>query len=84
MKTAIEWLLDNLKGQLNIDEATEVINQAKEMEKEQLIEAYHSGINLEYHLDMRTPIDYYNETYGGNKLTTNYFDNQKNEIIINK
>ena len=67
MKTAIEWLLDNLKGQLNIDEATEVINQAKEMEKEQLIEAYNSGINLEYHLDMRTPIDYYNETYGGNK-----------------
>jgi hypothetical protein len=34
-QTAIEWLIDNLKGGLNLEEATKIINQAKEMEKNQ-------------------------------------------------
>jgi len=42
-QTAVEWLLDNLKGNLNIEEMTDVIEQSKEMEKEQIIEAHIEG-----------------------------------------
>ena len=42
-QTAVEWLLDNLKGNLNIEEMTSVVEQSKEMEKEQIIEAHIEG-----------------------------------------
>lgn len=71
-QTAVEWLIDNLKGQLNIDEVTSIIKRAKEMQKEQIIEAYHQGVTDEYGdaLEFGDCTDgeaYYNETYGGNK-----------------
>ena len=71
-QTAVEWLIDNLKGQLNIDEVTSIIKRAKEMQKEQIIEAYHQGVTDEYGdaLEFGDVTDgeaYYNETYGGNK-----------------
>ena len=45
----------------------ELIQKTKEMEKEQIEEAYHAAVNLEYHLDMPSPKEYYEQTYGGNK-----------------
>ena len=68
MKTAVEWLLE----QLDVDtvltrrQLSDVINQAKKMEKEQMIEAftkgdifgadYFDGINI-------TAENYYNQTF---------------------
>jgi hypothetical protein len=49
-QTAVEWLIDNLKGQLNIDEVTYIIKKGKEMEKKQIIEAINnvSENNVKY------------------------------------
>ena len=37
------------------------------VEKEQIFEAYDAGVNLEYCLDMSTPKEYYEQTYGGHE-----------------
>ena len=65
-QTAVEWLVEQIikeKGLVDLD-----IQAAKEMEKEQIMDAW---------IDDRFPLDkewvkqcaekYYNETYGGNK-----------------
>ena len=70
MKTAVEWLIDELRNKhgLSIDLYSEFA-QAKEMEKEQIIEAFAKGSNEEsdYHgFQFITPdkaIEYYNETF---------------------
>ena len=57
MKTAVEWLeqqLFNKRGKFTKSD----IDQAKEMEKEQIIDAYQTS-----HISMMTPEQYYNETY---------------------
>jgi hypothetical protein len=68
-QTAIDWLIDEHFG--GIENVTldfkKHIEQAKEMEKEQIIEAYHAAVNLEYCLDMVSPREYYEQTYGGKK-----------------
>ena len=52
--TAVEWLVDQLTsiGVLEIPQGsnavTLIIEQAKEMEKEQIIEAYQQGFNNAY------------------------------------
>jgi hypothetical protein len=51
MKTAVEWLVDELcyitdNGRYiidNTDDVTDVVNQAKEMEKRQIKDAYLNG-----------------------------------------
>jgi hypothetical protein len=62
-QTAIEWLQKKLieSGISFLSEEIEYINQAKEMEKEQIIKAYDKGIceALDYGLGK----EYYNETY---------------------
>ena len=71
-QTAVEWLELYIKGitSLNCDE---VIDQAKEMEKEQIISAYRTGCEktIVYALEKQENDDakrltskgYYNETY---------------------
>ena len=78
-QTAVEWFIEQLeyKGdlretpsirniQLNIDTSDymELKQQAKEMEKKQIISTYKEG---HYHLELDSfnPEKYYNETYGG-------------------
>jgi len=58
-QTAVEWLALYIKGitSLNCDE---VIEQAKEMEKEQIIEAYKFGNLSDIYFK---PEQYYNETF---------------------
>ena len=45
MKTAVEWLVDELTNGHYLDEGMKqkIIKQAKEMEKEQLKDAYEKG-----------------------------------------
>ena len=88
MKTAINWLLDELKNlsesqlqhkdfQLYMQKQDIIINNAKEKEKEQIIDAHTNGHNdcYEYNflknsaneISIRNGEDYYNETYNQNK-----------------
>jgi hypothetical protein len=62
-QTAVEWLATYLKGitSLNCDE---VIDQAKAMEKQQIVDAFEDG---QSELSLKDKEQYYNETYGGNK-----------------
>jgi hypothetical protein len=71
-KTAVEWLAKNLKDFPHIKHSQsfkELIKQAKEMEKEQIVEAYLKGYLEEipnpsashYYKDMAE--QYYKETY---------------------
>jgi hypothetical protein len=63
-KTAVEWLIIELNQELNYipitqwDRIKDLIQRAKEMEKEQIIEAYCMGD------DNIGAKQYYNETYG--------------------
>jgi hypothetical protein len=66
MKTAVEWLVDELYKQGISLYTPELIEKAKEMEKEQIINAFGVGCQVEstrligYH-DMAD--EYYNETF---------------------
>jgi hypothetical protein len=69
MKTAVEWLIDELYKQGISLYTPELIEQAKEMEKEQIIEAFAKGSDEEsdYHgFQFITPdkaIEYYNQAF---------------------
>jgi hypothetical protein len=60
-QTAVEWLADNLHY-LHSTKWDDILEQAKEMEKEHIGRAYQEGL-----IDgmNHTPKDYYNKTYGG-------------------
>jgi hypothetical protein len=64
-QTAVEWLVRKLSTELigeiplhRWDEIREAVQQAKQMEKEQIIKAYDNGLPFE------PGEQYYNETYG--------------------
>ena len=64
MKTAVEWLQDtwlNYPDLCSYDKIQEWFKQAKEMEKEHIINAYDMGHN-EYDI-YRNGQNYYNETF---------------------
>ena len=61
-QTAVQWLIEqfwNNEGMLT----SKKLEQAKEMEKDQIIIAYDNG----WETGSYYPEKYYNETYGGNK-----------------
>jgi vacuolar-type H+-ATPase subunit H len=63
-QTAVDWLVSQLNKQGFAEVVTdEEIEQAKEMEKEQIKNAY----TYDRALLQITAEQYYNETYGGNK-----------------
>jgi|LakMenE01Jun11ns_1017448.scaffolds.fasta_scaffold8104966_1 hypothetical protein len=76
-KTAVEWLAkeltslswDYLTGSVDNKtynlKHTEILNQAKEMEKQQIKDAFYDGKNL-YNNWEDGSNQYYNETYGKN------------------
>jgi hypothetical protein len=58
MKTAVEWLVEELtKQNMFMNLFAKEIDQAKAMEKDQIMEAYNNGEDRSAEL-------YYNETYG--------------------
>jgi len=60
-QTAVEWLLDNLPLTISYIEFYEEIEKAKEMEKQQIKDAYRIGwINYLPNVDSE---QYYNETF---------------------
>ena len=67
--TAVNWMIDELIkkhiGKVG-NEYVEIFDKAKEMEKQQIIDAYQSGDGDAYNLDATKQWgeEYYNETYG--------------------
>jgi hypothetical protein len=66
-QTAVEWLVEQItNGDIS---ARQAIQQAKEMEKEQIIEAWNIRAKIDgvlTYTDNRTAEQYYNETYESN------------------
>lgn len=61
--TAVEWLVEKLmKGQF-INSPDELIQQAKEMEKDQIMNSWVHGI-CDIKIRHKTAEQYYNEQYG--------------------
>ena len=63
--TAVEWLVKKI--QLT-DFWKEEIQQALEMEKEQIINAYDEGYDIGAYGDVCEPEKYFNETYKKDKI----------------
>ena len=62
-QTAVEWLEKELKGVYESDYFNRLLEQAKQMEKEQIINARQSGIDATINGKSISNIDYYNETF---------------------
>ena len=68
-QNSIDWLEQQLKSiieQGNIEVENLIWKQAKQMHKDEIVDAYVYG--AAYQIDIKnglTPIVYYNETYGG-------------------
>jgi glucose-6-phosphate 1-dehydrogenase len=70
MKTSVEWLQEQLecfgnKHELQVSWATvdELLEQAKEMEKEQIIDDYQQGYNNAYFNNPLSKEQYYQDTF---------------------
>jgi hypothetical protein len=66
MKTAVEWLIEKLnKYELaNYDIKLKIIKEAKEMEKEQIKDAYENGVKeTNSRCEYQDGKQYYNETF---------------------
>ena len=66
-QTAVEWIVSKLSITFQTMYSEE-IEQAKAMEKEQIIKANRDGVDMVINEeDFVTGKQYYNETYGGDK-----------------
>jgi hypothetical protein len=82
-QTAVEWLeieireLESTRNErslsLHLDLYNEYFNQAKEMEKEQIMDAFKHG-ELPPLFDNLTAEQYYNETFKSETIVTEYRD----------
>jgi predicted secreted protein len=65
-QTAIEWLLFEIKGtkwkNANWENRKLIIEQARQMEKEQIIDAWNDGYR-EFYDGSSAPEEYYNQTF---------------------
>lgn len=66
--TAVEWLQEELKGVYESDYFNKLLEQAKEMEKDNIEDAFFNGVELfkirfESIVDEPNFEDYYNEKY---------------------
>ena len=59
--TAVEWLVNKIIEENGLISSKDV-NQAKELEKQQIIDAYDDG-NYAYGMGIKEPEQYYTETY---------------------
>jgi len=72
-QTAVEWLVEEIHK--NGEEIhrngnwipTHMIEQAKQMEKEQIMKSYYDGEADGRHNEYKGREQYYNETYGGSE-----------------
>ena len=65
-QTAIEWLEKELKDRYPLMNSEPFFEQAKQMEKEQIIKTWHNGYNNQSPMidEENCGQQYYNETYG--------------------
>lgn len=67
--TAVEWLELNMETLLmdgykfNSEEAYNLYDQAKEMEKQQIIDAYDKSYMDRYYYNGKNGVQYYNKTF---------------------
>jgi hypothetical protein len=63
--TAVEWYFKQmqLKEQFTQEEFDTITNQAKEMEKQQIVDAYQQGFNTAYFRNPLSKEQYYKETF---------------------
>jgi hypothetical protein len=61
-KTAVEWLFDQLPEHLRLsNDGFDMLQQAKEIEREQIEEAYYEG---KQNIPSKTHEEYYDQIYG--------------------
>jgi arginine decarboxylase-like protein len=70
MKTAVEWLYEVFYSTDTFKQA-EVLKKAKEMEKEQICNAWYNSLTKG---DYNSADEYYNETYKTETIVTEYRD----------
>ena len=61
-QTAVEWLFEKIIDSNHDDNLYEILEQAKEMEKQQIIDAYNTSFLLR-DKPYETADKYYNETF---------------------
>jgi len=75
-QTAVEWLVKQLNQKIDFipmdkwDEIRDIVQQAKQMEKEQIIDAFWNGDNSDCTSEQNAKEfaeEYYNQTYKQNK-----------------
>lgn len=70
--TAVEYLYKIIHARIHIDkDLSEYLEQAKEMEKQQIIDSRQSGIDATINGKSISNIDYYNETFKNTNNDTN-------------
>jgi len=62
-QTATEWLFEQLEISQGYESAIEILEQAKEMEKEQIEEAYNVGYYMNKDNSIMNCEEYYEETF---------------------
>jgi hypothetical protein len=63
-QTAVEWLFDQLPEHLRLTrDGFDMLNRAKEIEREQIEEAYGDGLNA-HRTNFCNRNEYYDQTYG--------------------
>jgi len=63
MKTAVEWLEEELKGVYESDYFNKLLVKAKEMEKQQIMKAVFDSMGTNIDPNLGRAEQYYNETY---------------------
>lgn len=64
-QTAVEWLIQQLSIDQYPNDIPKILQQAKEIEKEQILQAYNDAISkMDYFIQPESAEQYYNETYG--------------------
>lgn len=64
MKTALDWLIEQMPYEFRANHTQELFKQAKAKEKEQIIEAFEQGLEFGFPTNGS---NYFNKTYNKNK-----------------
>jgi hypothetical protein len=62
MKTALDWLIEQMPYEFRANHTQELFRQAKEKEKEQIMKSYKDYHDLGHIYGLDT-VEYYNQTY---------------------
>jgi hypothetical protein len=63
-QTAVDFFMNSLNAKSYSNDFWKAYKQAKEMEKEQIIDAYDYAYTEGWHMEEHKSEQYYNETYG--------------------